>query len=83
MGRNPQVIKKNRVKKILKEEGRSQVWLIKKLAETKTPMSQNTVNKVANNKRNLSIFEMDSLTKVLGVTVKELFMKGVDIPILK
>jgi hypothetical protein len=81
MGRNPQVIKKNKVGKLL--DGRTQMWLVRKLAKTKTPLSQNTVFKIVNNKRNLTIFEMESLTKVLGVTVHDLFIDKLDLPILK
>jgi hypothetical protein len=81
MGRPPQIIKQNRVKELL--DGRTQIWLVGKLKKTRTPLSAFTVFKVVNNKRNLTLPEMHSLTRIFKVVVTELYAKGVDIKVLK
>lgn len=65
----------NRIKEILKEQGRSQVWLAEKL-----DMSYLAVTRYCNNKRQPNLDVLNKIAKILGVDNRDLLvpLKGND-----
>ncbi|MBN2485404.1 MAG: helix-turn-helix transcriptional regulator [Bacteroidales bacterium] len=65
----------NRIKEILKEQGRSQVWLAEKL-----DMSYLAVTRYCNNKRQPNLDVLNKIAEILGVDNRDLLvpLKGND-----
>jgi putative transcriptional regulator len=59
----------NRIKDILKEQGRSQTWLAEQIGK-----SYNVVTNYCNNHSQPSIPVLNSISKVLDVDVRELLV---------
>ncbi len=62
--------KLNRIKEVLKEEGRTAKWLSEKLGKDATTMSR-----WCNNHTQPSIETLDKMAKVLGVSMQDLLVK--------
>jgi putative transcriptional regulator len=59
----------NRIKEILKTQGRSQVWLAEQLDRNAI-----TVNAYCNNRKQPSLFELDKIAGILDVDIRELLV---------
>lgn len=60
----------NKIKEVLKEQGRSQMWLSKQLNK-----SFNMVNSYCANRRQPSIETLYKIARILGVTVNDLLQQ--------
>jgi hypothetical protein len=74
MTKHKYTIKKNRVKELL--DGRTQLWLVAQLANTKKPLKANTIHKIVTNIKNLDKNEIKGLRRVFGVAESELYIKN-------
>lgn len=72
-GRPRHIIVKNRVKELL--DGHSQMWLVRKLAKTKTPLSKYVLFKIVNNEKNINEVEKKALCEVFEVSESELYKR--------
>ena len=61
----------NRIKEILKQQGRSQTWLAEQVGK-----SYNVVTNYCNNHSQPSIVVLNSISKILDVDVRELLVSN-------
>jgi len=61
----------NRIKEILKQQGRSQIWLAEQIGK-----SYNVVTNYCNNHSQPSIPVLNSISKILDIDVRELLVSN-------
>lgn len=64
----------NRIKKVLKEKGATQIWLAQQLGK-----SYNMVNSYVQNRRQPSINDLYSIAEILNVEAKDLLQLKEDV----
>jgi len=61
----------NRIKEVLKQQGRSQIWLAEQIGK-----SYNVVTNYCNNHSQPSIPVLNSISKILDIDVRELLVSN-------
>lgn len=64
----------NRIKEVLKQQGRSQIWLAEQIGK-----SYNVVTNYCNNHSQPSILVLNSISKILDIDVRELLVSNKNI----